>query len=607
MSKQIQDLAQLIRVKQKAGEKFVLILGAGASIDSGVPPTSEIVEKLLMQHGKNVNPSKDTHERFQEFWKDTNESEQTSYLRDYLGVPPSDSYRKLAELMARGFFDLVITFNFDNLLEKSFELDGFSDFREIVRHTTSDDAISKLIDNSEKRVSIFHVHGSLRDPSTLLFTDDELAEYPEEIISVLADQSSKDVIVCGYAFEDLSVLTSFAKKGGYVYCVNPDGAPQHLKTIQRGRKSSERTFEGDIGRFNQFVDALHTELLIPEIPSHAIHRSKNPFKFIASHDADDKHLFVGRRQETLELIERLKGKPKSLHIVGRKKVGKTSLIRARLIPNLDSDIFETVYIRRCGREIDKTLPIRLTGNGDDAEDNISAALGRLSASHENKHIVLILDQFERALEGVGNADDQKLMSMLNQILRHNLENLTIVPVVSRPVPMNKDYFAFLMAEYELGPKPVFEVKALSKTNVVRIIRGLSQTAGIGLGQEFIDELGECYGRTIDDDDRSFTLAHIQSVCYLVAMKIADGEDAAQTQRMPEDELRGALDTALLKMDVTSYVEDFPQKAEQNLLRNIIRVSSDPSKQKIARYVGEHFRELLREAEKPDRHRGVPNA
>ena len=43
MNSKIKSLANLIRLKNRRGEKFVLMLGAGASMTSGVIDTAQII------------------------------------------------------------------------------------------------------------------------------------------------------------------------------------------------------------------------------------------------------------------------------------------------------------------------------------------------------------------------------------------------------------------------------------------------------------------------------------------------------------------------------------------------------------------------------------
>jgi len=56
------------------------------------------------------------------FWNSADEDQRHRYLEPFLNDPnraPSPGYMHLAELIKEGFFQLVISFNFDVLLQKA--------------------------------------------------------------------------------------------------------------------------------------------------------------------------------------------------------------------------------------------------------------------------------------------------------------------------------------------------------------------------------------------------------------------------------------------------------------------------------------------------------
>ena len=63
----IKNLANLMRMKKERGEKFVLMLGAGASMSSNVPSTVRIMEELVAAHD-HENPLETTEIRFEKLW-----------------------------------------------------------------------------------------------------------------------------------------------------------------------------------------------------------------------------------------------------------------------------------------------------------------------------------------------------------------------------------------------------------------------------------------------------------------------------------------------------------------------------------------------------------
>ena len=75
----------------------------------------------------------------------------------------------------------------------------------------------------------------------------------------------------------------------------------------------------------------------PAVPSEywATH---SPFRSLQSFDPDDAWLFFGRDRDTSELVERLQ-RSRVLVVIGNSGSGKSSLVRAGLIPALQRGRF----------------------------------------------------------------------------------------------------------------------------------------------------------------------------------------------------------------------------------------------------------------------------
>ena len=217
MIPRVKNLAAQMRMKKEQGEeKFVLLLGAGASISSGVPPTSTIMAELLKQYD-NENTGGDTAQRFDQLWNRTPDTMRRGFLQPYLKLPtpPSVGYEKLAELIRAGYFDVVVTFNFDTLLETSLQNIGF-EFKSIIRGEINQDEMQKLVDTKEWRFKLLKLHGSLKSADYFLFDASEMHRYPEAIEALVKNLTRRDIVVCGYAFNDNCVTRAFAERGGSI-------------------------------------------------------------------------------------------------------------------------------------------------------------------------------------------------------------------------------------------------------------------------------------------------------------------------------------------------------------------------------------------------------
>ena len=65
------------------------------------------------------------------------------------------------------------------------------------------------------------------------------------------------------------------------------------------------------------------------------HTRFNPFPGLRSFEADEDHLFFGREKQIDELLARLR-RTRFLSVVGTSGSGKSSLVRAGLVPSLYS-------------------------------------------------------------------------------------------------------------------------------------------------------------------------------------------------------------------------------------------------------------------------------
>src|SRR4051812_11009971 len=266
-----------MRLKKRQGDKFVLMLGAGASMSSGVKSTPKLMEELLEQFGADLNGSDRLEDRFDKLWKRTSDSSRRALLEPYLDHEPSVGYAKLAALIEAGYFDLALTFNFDDLVEKALTGIGFTDFKRVIRGETIEDEMQTLIDAVEPRFKLIKLHGSLESADHFLFDVNEMNEYPPAINTLVNRITSRDLVMCGYGFKDVCVIRAFAQRGGSVVCVNPSGVPRELRPLLKDRRSDDLGIESVSDTF--FGD-LYNELLAPPVVATTEKAPHNPFKFL---------------------------------------------------------------------------------------------------------------------------------------------------------------------------------------------------------------------------------------------------------------------------------------------------------------------------------------
>ncbi|GAA2984768.1 hypothetical protein GCM10010519_19010 [Streptomyces lactacystinicus] len=183
---------------------YAVLLGAGASVSSGMLSAwgvqCDLISKIATVEGAEI-PDTDTGpyewyvNRFdREPAYDTllddlakTRSERQALLRSYFepnetereqGLKrPTDAHRALARLVASGHIRVIITLNFDHLVESALRNEGLNPA--VIRHPT--DLIGMLPLHAQRQGVVVHLHGDYLDPTSMRNTPEELAEYEPEV------------------------------------------------------------------------------------------------------------------------------------------------------------------------------------------------------------------------------------------------------------------------------------------------------------------------------------------------------------------------------------------------------------------------------------------
>ncbi len=199
---------------------YALLLGSGVSRAAGIPTGWEIVLDLLgkLAATTEATPVSDAGRWYLERYQETPDysqlldalaktpSERQQLLRPYFepdeqereeGLKqPTVAHRTIARLVAQGFVKVIITTNFDRLLETALDDEGVAP---IVLSTLEDVKGARPLVHIP--CCVFKIHGDYRDPG-ILNTESELADYPPEFNQFL-DRIFDEygLIVCGWSAE----------------------------------------------------------------------------------------------------------------------------------------------------------------------------------------------------------------------------------------------------------------------------------------------------------------------------------------------------------------------------------------------------------------------
>ena len=181
----------------------ILFVGAGISVGSGLPSWLELMRPLADELGKKLPPSHflngtvllDIAESFE---RERGRNALVRYLKDSLNKPnvdPNETHYLLTALARQG---LVITTNYDSLLEEAYR------DSELTYHTVVSDSDLGYWDESVAR--IVKLRGDLNQPNSLVITQRDLDSYslrcPLINNYVRGLFSVRTPVFLGYSFSD---------------------------------------------------------------------------------------------------------------------------------------------------------------------------------------------------------------------------------------------------------------------------------------------------------------------------------------------------------------------------------------------------------------------
>ena len=197
---------------------YALVLGSGVSRSAGIPTgweiTLDLIRKLAGLCGESCEPDPESWYR-DKFGQEPDYSdlldqiaktpaERQQLLRTYLepseqereeGLKqPTAAHRAIAGMVARGYFKVIITTNFDRLLETA-----ISDAGVTPTVLSSPDQVKGSLPLIHTQCCVFKVHGDYLD-TRIRNTPDELGEYPEEFnerLDRIFDEFG--LVVCGWS------------------------------------------------------------------------------------------------------------------------------------------------------------------------------------------------------------------------------------------------------------------------------------------------------------------------------------------------------------------------------------------------------------------------
>lgn len=237
--------------------RYALLIGSGISRDTGIFTASEITDDIIRQIAGNKIQSgqkpqdwyKETHEdrapTFSSLFGELTKSDEdrTAILRQYfepvdsnkkpLIIEPTPAHLSIARLVRDGIISMIITTNFDPLLEEAIRRET-GKIPLVITHRSD----PRFMEVAGDHCRIVMVNG--RYPTTdLKLTPEDLAKYDEKLAEYLARIFSEyGLIICGWSGEHDTGLVNILKtdrvrRFAYFWCSrdSPEKIPEEIKSV----------------------------------------------------------------------------------------------------------------------------------------------------------------------------------------------------------------------------------------------------------------------------------------------------------------------------------------------------------------------------------------
>lgn len=230
---------------------------------------------------------------------------------------------------------------------------------------------------------------------------------------------------------------------------------------------------------------------------------KSPFKFLDAYQHEDKYIFFGREQETIELYNRI-FETNLVLLYGASGTGKTSLINCGLSNEFEAGDWLPIFIRRRDNIMDSWLTeLHRYAKKKMKEDSTVVEMVRSVYLDYFKPVYLIFDQFEELFILGTKEERDRFFNELEQLLRANLQCKIIIS-------MREEYLAFL-SEYEYVVPDLFDnrirVEKMNSKNLKDVIINTIRIFDIEMEAE--DEVADLIVEKLRDKNNQIDLATLQ--------------------------------------------------------------------------------------------------
>ncbi len=253
----LDQLIHAIQLKKENGGGYILLLGAGCSIASGCPSARELVRNLIRDNGLTLDPNISTLDDIERALGKAMFN--LSMKDDFANSRPSPGYWFLAELVRRGYFNLILTTNYDTCLEKALAaIVGYDGFRTCTRGDISDERINELIELPAPQTKIIKLHGDYLSRN-MRVSPKKVWQLEHPLNGTLSKLiADRGIIISGYSMHDSSILRILPTDTKQDYWYIATDAPDDVTraNLKHAGVEDDRVVHGPSGDFDAFFSTL---------------------------------------------------------------------------------------------------------------------------------------------------------------------------------------------------------------------------------------------------------------------------------------------------------------------------------------------------------------
>jgi SIR2-like domain len=418
---------------------------------------------------------------------------------------------RIFQLIAQLPLELVVSFYYDNMLETALV------HRKVPFVTVfKDEQIGQITTN---KATLVKLYGCAAAGEPLILTsDDQLDLFQRKpVLSkfVKARISNRELLLLGCDLHDFTFKELYRD------------ATQHLSFLTHKAYVVNQTDDSGLDYWHQeglvmiraepepflssLLEVLPQEITAPSSSLSPATASQRPYKFLDYFNTEDEAIFFGREHEINEFYQELLASRGVAILCGKSGDGKTSLIKAGVIPMLRREHDWLITYTRCGIDAEQAIKQEVSSvlleagiRIENAPEELAEFLRHVSEQTQREMIVVI-DQFEEFFIKLGIQVQTAFFEKLSKCIYDSSIGCRFIIVI------REDYLPYLTEpaftdRLTLLPRYVYRLPELSREGALRAIVEPARKFGLAFEADLPDSI-------LDDlSPDTIVPAQLQIVC-----------------------------------------------------------------------------------------------